>query len=425
MTISSAQLFAQGIGAILAQQAKVGHTQQQVSSGKRIIHPADDPAAAKRLLDLDQALGLTRRFIANADVAANRLGLIESTLDRVANLLQRVRELAIQAGNPVLNAGDRQAIATEIDERLGELIGLANTEDGAGEHLFSGFSSHIRPFVHASGGGVAYRGDQGQRAIRIAPDFAVALGDSGQAVFVAIRNGNGTFATAESPTNTGTGVIDDGAVLDPAAWVPDTYTISFLTPSSYEVRDGAAALVTSGAYSSGASIGFNGIEVSIRGGPGAGDSFTVGSSVNQDLFSTIEGLSNALASAAIGAAAAAHLDNALARALTNLDRGMDHVAGIRARTGARLNAVDSERAVNQAFEGHLQELHAEIQDLDYAEALSCGSRIPCHAASGSSTSPWQWDCQVKRASSARLIVAPPLTSPGVSPSSELWTRCPL
>ena len=147
MPISSAQLFAQGIGAILAQQSKVVHTQEQVSTGKRVNRPADDPAAAKRLIDLDQALALTRRLSVNADVAVSRLALAESALDGVSNLLQRIRELAIQAGNPVLADGDRQAIGVEIDERLGELIGLANTQDGSGEHLFAGFKTHTRPFV--------------------------------------------------------------------------------------------------------------------------------------------------------------------------------------------------------------------------------------------------------------------------------------
>ena len=370
MPISSAQLFAQGIGAILAQQSKVAHTQEQVSTGKRVNRPADDPAAAKRLVDLDQALALTRRLSVNADVAVSRLALAESALDGVSNLLQRIRELAIQAGNPVLADGDRQAIGVEIDERLGELIGLANTQDGSGEHLFAGFKTHTRPFVPSPTGAVSYQDDQGQRRIGIGPDYTVPVSDSGEAVFVAIRNGNGTFATTETATNSGSGVIDAGSVVDPSAWIPDIYSINFVTPGTYEVRDSAATLVASGTYSSGASIAFNGVEASIRGAPGAGDTFSVSPSVHQDVFTTVQQLSGALSGAVIGPAAAAHLDNALGRALVDLDRGLDHMFSVQARTGARLNAVEAERAVNQDFELHLQTLHSQIQDLDYAEALS-------------------------------------------------------
>lgn len=370
MPISSAQLFAQGIGAILAQQSKAAQTQEQISTGKRVNRPSDDPAAAKRLVDLDEALGLTRRLMVNADVAVNRLSLAESALDGATNLLQRVRELAVQAGNPALSDGDRRAIGVEIDTRLDELIGLANTEDGSGEHLFSGFKTHTQPFVRSPAGGVTYQGDQGQRGIDIGPDYAVPIGDSGEVVFVAIRNGNGTFATAESASNTGTGVIDAGSVVDPSAWVPDTYTITFVSPGTYEVRDGAAALVATGPYSSGASIAFSGVEASIRGVPAAGDTFALSPSVNQDLFTTVQSLSTSLQGAVLGPTDRAHLDNALGRALVDLDRGLDNLSIGRARIGARLNAVEAERAVNEDFELHLQTLHSQIQDLDYAEALS-------------------------------------------------------
>ena len=372
MRISTAQLFRQGIGGIQAQQAKVARTQRQISSGQRILTPADDPSGAKQLLDLDHALALTltRRFITNADLATNRLGLEESTLAGAVNVVQRVRELTIQAGNAVLTDGDRRGLAAEIDARLDELIGLANTKDANGEFLFAGVSSQTRPFVRAPGGTVAYNGDQGQRSVWVAPGYAVEVGDSGSAVFVAIRNGNGTFVTRQSTANTGTGVIDAGSVIDPSAWVPDAYTLSFPTAATFEVRDGGGGLVLGGAYADGAAVGFNGIEVSLRGQPGAGDSFAIETSANQALFTTIGNLSSALQASVVDGTDSAALDNALNRALTDLDRGMDNLLRIRAEVGARLNAVESEHTVNEQFEVHLQQVTSQLQDLDYAEAVS-------------------------------------------------------
>lgn len=76
-------------------------------------------------------------------------------------------------------------------------------------------------------------------------------------------------------TNTGTGAIDAGTVTDATAYVPDTYTITFTTPTTYEVRDSASVLQASGTYTAGAAITFNGIEVKISGVPANGDTFTV------------------------------------------------------------------------------------------------------------------------------------------------------
>ena len=54
----------------------------------------------------------------------------------------------------------------------------------------------------------------------------------GQSVFMNIPAGNGTFTTAVGAANTGSATIDPGSVVNPAAWVPDTYTITFSSPTS-------------------------------------------------------------------------------------------------------------------------------------------------------------------------------------------------
>ena len=97
MRISTALVFAKGVKAIQDQQSSLSRTQQQIATGRRILTPADDPAGAKQILDIDQSLALTRQYNRNADTASGRLALEDGTLEGVTNLLQRVRELAIQA----------------------------------------------------------------------------------------------------------------------------------------------------------------------------------------------------------------------------------------------------------------------------------------------------------------------------------------
>lgn len=370
MRISSSQIFNRGLNAILDQQSAVSKSQLQVATGKRILTPADDPGGAKKILDLNETLELTRQYQSNAATATSRLASEDSVLDRVTNVLQRARELAIQGNNSTLTGTDRQAIAAELEERLGELLGLANTRDANDEYLFAGFSTRTRPFATDGAGNFIYNGDQGQRELQVGPSYRVADGDSGADVFQTILNGNGTFATSEDPTNAGTGVVGAGSVVDPSAWVPDTYTITFISATAFEVRDSGAGLVASGAYSSGASIGFSGITVDFVGDPATGDSFAVSPSANQDMFRTVQNLVDAFNASDSSTVGQTRMHNAVNRFLTDVDQAVENVLEMRAGVGARLNAIDSEMELNADFEVQVQVDLSAVENADLAELIT-------------------------------------------------------
>ncbi len=107
-------------------------------------------------------------------------------------------------------------IAAEVRERYEELIALANTRDGGGEFLFSGFATATQPFVRGAGG-IIYQGDQGQRLVQIGQDRTVADSDSGAALFMQARNGNGVFRVTSLASNTGTGLLGERTVVNPLA----------------------------------------------------------------------------------------------------------------------------------------------------------------------------------------------------------------
>ncbi len=370
MRISSSQIFNRGLNAILDQQSAVSKSQLRVATGKRILTPADDPAGAKKILDLNETLELTRQYQSNAATATSRLASEDSVLDRVTNVLQRARELAIQGNNSTLTSTDRQAIAAELEERLGELLGLANMRDANDEYLFAGFSTRTRPFATDGAGNFIYNGDQGQRELQVGPSYRVADGDSGADVFQTILNGNGTFATSEDPTNAGTGVVGAGSVVDPSAWVPDTYTITFTSATAFEVRDSGAGLVASGAYSSGASIGFSGITVDFVGDPVTGDSFAVSPSANQDMFRTVQNLVDAFNASNSSTVGQTRMHNAVNRFLTDVDQAVENVLEVRAGVGARLNAIDSEMELNADFEVQLQADLSAVENADLTELIT-------------------------------------------------------
>jgi len=486
MRISTHQIQAAAISAIVNQQADLSRTQQQLSSGRRILSPSDDPVDATRALGISQSISATQQFQTNSGLAEGRLQLEESALEGAGNLLQRVRELTIQANNDSQNGTTRPLIALEIRQRLDELLSLSNTRDANGEYIFSGFQSLTQAFSQTSGSFI-YNGDEGQRFLQTGPSRQVSTGNAGSEVFQLIKNGNGTFTVNDNTLNTGSGIIDPGSVTDVSAYTVDTFQIVLgeqtnvtggaigitdtgtndtlqyelrvngtlvytanegdsrtlaqieadidaqsgttnveafidggqlylanVTPSAtpitinetltgatedtdvvtgffgasltglsqpsvstvyndatgYVVLDSANAIVSSGAYSDGGNIAFNGIQTNVSGTPSNGDRFTVAPSTNQALFSTLQNLIGALEADPAIAGNETEFHNAINRVLVDLDQGLTNIIDIRANVGARLNSIEDQNGLNDESLLQLQTTLSDIQDLDYAEAIS-------------------------------------------------------
>lgn len=97
--------------------------------------------------------------------------------------------------------------------------------------------------------------------------------------------------------NTGNGVVSSSTVTDPTTWVPGTYTLSFTSPTQYQVTNSGGTVVASGNYSSGTPIDFSGAQLTLTGTPAAGDTFSVGPAStantgdNSNAFALIDALS--------------------------------------------------------------------------------------------------------------------------------------
>jgi flagellar hook-associated protein 3 FlgL len=191
MRLSTSQIFQQAVTSMLNKQSELAKTQQQLATGQKILAPSDDPAAATRILNLNQVIETTDQYQRNADFADTRLSLEETVLTDVGDMLQRIRELSVRANNDTLSAGDRSAIAAEVRINVEGLVQLANSQDANGEYLFSGFQTDTKPFSHNGTGTFSYAGDQGQRNLQIGPKRQVAVGDSGEDVFMRVDDGAG------------------------------------------------------------------------------------------------------------------------------------------------------------------------------------------------------------------------------------------
>jgi len=369
MRVSTSGMFAAGQSAMLRLQEALDFTQRQISSGRRILTPSDDPIAAARSLELREAAGRLDQFDRNANIATNRLGQEESALGSVNNVLQRVRELALQANNATQSNESRKLIAVEVRELRDQLVQIANQKGGDGSFLFSGNLEDTQPVVKA-GASFSYNGDQGQRFIQVGEGRHVADGDSGAAIFFNIRNGNGTFAASPNVSNTGTGILGPGSLADPSAWDQGQYTVRFIDQANYEVLDAGAGVVSTGTFGPGDTLAFRGIEFSIDGQPEAGDEFAVGPSRYQDVFSMVDGIASALEQGNNSPATQAALHNAVNAGLQNIDQAIGNVLDVRIEVGSRLAAIENQVDANASYKLTYQSTLADIEDLDYAEALS-------------------------------------------------------
>ena len=404
--ISSNTLFEKGVFNLQTGQSSLVKLQDQIATGRRVRVPSDDPVAAARALEVEQSQAITEQYSRNGDSAQTALGLSENALTSVTTLIQDAKVLAINAGNGVLTATDQKSLATELRARYQELIGLANSTDGNGQYLFSGYQGATMPFAETAPGTVAYSGDQGVRLIQISASRQIAVSDAGSDVFQTIKNGNGTFVTAASTTNTGSGIVSPGTVVDTTAWNsaanPRDFSIVFNVNSgvnppvtTYDIVDNTTGLsLTTGAapgagpylrtYTDGGSISLKtqsppdtnptpfdfGAQLTIKGQPANGDTFTVKASANQDLFKTLSDLIAAVESAHPGATASAKLANSLNTAMSNLDNSLENVLRVRASIGARLNEVDNAQANQADLVGQYQTTLSGLRDLDYAKAVS-------------------------------------------------------
>jgi flagellar hook-associated protein 3 FlgL len=193
MRIGTLHMFRQGVSSILDQQTRLFNTQNQLSVGKRIVNPADDPVGSAQLIGLSETAKTTAQFQRNILAVRTRLELQDSALGSVGDAVQRVRELTVSALNDTKGVEERTAIAAEIRQLADEVMGLANRKDGNGQYMFAGYQVLTVPFSETAPGVFSYAGDQGQRQIQIGPARQMADGDAGQAVFMDISDGGGGF----------------------------------------------------------------------------------------------------------------------------------------------------------------------------------------------------------------------------------------
>lgn len=389
MRISSKTIYDIGVNQIGTLQTALSRTQQQLSTGRKNLTAADDPIATARALEVTQSQSINTQLVTNRSNAKGSLSLETTALASATSLLQDVKTLTVNAGSGALTQKDRASLAVELEGRLQDMLGLANTADGAGGYVFSGYRSTTLPFTQTATG-AAYQGDQGQRELQVGSTRKLPISDSGSSVFENNVNGNGTFVTGANPANYGrggTGIISPGSVKDPTLLTGHNYQIDFqvvpATPgvpkvTTYTVTDLTLNLPVPPApvpavptpYVSGQNITFDGVQFDVKGDPADQDQFTVAPSTKESIFTTLTDLIGALRAPGDGAAGQASLNNKLNHAQNSIDNATDNLLSVQSAVGARLRELDYLDSSGEDLNLQYATTLSTLQDVDVVKAIS-------------------------------------------------------
>ena len=373
MRISTAGMHRASISGILDSQVALAKTQNQVATGKKLQTAADDPIGAARVEGLQRKLADNEQYKRNSNIVGSRLSYEEQTLADITSVLQSARDTALQGGNATLGADERKMLAGQVRQNLAALMDMANRQDANGDYLFAGTSTSTTPFAQGATG-VVYQGDDTTRQIRISSTQSLTDVHTGADAFMGITERNGLFRTTVPAANTGVATIDTGTVTNSAAWVPGNYTLQFTSATDWQVVDSATPtpnVVASGTgFTSGQSIGFNGVSVKVTGTPAAGDSFGIAPAQKTDIFSMLDELARTLEGDPTVAGNESQFQAELGASIANLDAGLERVVSVRAEVGTRLKAIDTAADFRDSEAVDLQGLISDIRDVDYASAIS-------------------------------------------------------
>ncbi len=220
MRISSNSDYLGAMADIDRAAANLSKWQAQVSSGRRLQVPSDDPTAAGQAVADHAELGTLDQYVQTADSATTRLTVVDNVLSDVVDRLTSARASASSAVGSVATDAQHTALATELDGIADTLLSDLNT-NFRGTYVFAGSAALTAPYARQADGSVsAYQGDANgvsldvdwSRSVQVGFDGrTLAQGTDTQDVFTCLSN----LATAIR-NNDQTGITDGLAGLDRA-----------------------------------------------------------------------------------------------------------------------------------------------------------------------------------------------------------------
>lgn len=175
------------------QEVKKAKVDNQIGTGNRIANLRDDPLGAGHLVKYQSYLTRVNNFEKNAAVLSDQFSYREGYMTNSLEIMQRVRELAVQGANGINTKFDLQNMAAEIDELLGELVQNANAVGPDGNSIFAGTNTDARAFDVELGAvegsdvpliqGVKYNGTIDLNKVEVDENKYISIDNAGNRVF--------------------------------------------------------------------------------------------------------------------------------------------------------------------------------------------------------------------------------------------------
>ncbi|MFT7560564.1 MAG: flagellar hook-associated protein 3 FlgL [Flavobacteriales bacterium] len=391
MRISSVQIFNIANNSMADANEAILRTQQQLSTGQRVLQPSDDPVASTKIIALTEELSGIDQYKKNIDIANNDLVIEESILDGVMGVIQRIQELSVQAGNTAtLSSSEYTSLANEVDARLEEMQNLLNSQNASGDFIFGGFKSKTEPFLGDPSSGYRYVGDEGQKHIKVSNSTTMASTDSGKTAFVDVESSAPTISTYSGATNRSNPPVEIsiGQVVDQEAFddfFPEDMVITFNQDSAvapagknFTITERSTGRIVSAnqVYSPGEEVVVKGTSFRITGNPvsGApgvpGDRLFVDSTNKQDVLTTMARFSRSMKDFNGTQEGRNQLNEMVATTIENLKHAQTSVLEVTSKIGARFNTLESTEELHADASLVINKLMSELRDVDYAEAAT-------------------------------------------------------
>ena len=376
MRVSTANSYDTTVSTLSRRQADLSAQQERLSTGKRVLRASDDPVAATLAEAAQNRLSRVQGDQRSLESSRTSLAQAESGLAEFADLIQKARDLMLSAGNGTFGPNEREDIARQLSGLREQMIGLANRQDNAGRTLFGGLGGSTTPFVDLygpSGGAVQFQGQRGQQA---AGNTSLPQSFDGDAIWMRIPQGNGSFTLTLPDTNSGSIRAGLGQVTNPAALTGQRYDITFadvggvmqFTVTNLD-NPTATGLPANQPYQPGATISFDGLSFDMQNPATAGDRIELRpASGPTDIFKVVQDTVDALRY--VGSSSDARRTHELNRTLTELDAGLDRVLLARGQAGEWLNRADSLDAMLTTRAVAYETEKSQLEDLDLIKGIS-------------------------------------------------------
>lgn len=207
---------------LLAALDRVDENQQQVlnqlSSGLRIQTPADDPAGAAELVEVQADDDSTEQYVSDANAMQSQMQAADSALNSVGEALNRALTLGVEGGSATLSDSDRSAIANELSGIQSELLQLSNSSL-QGNYLFGGTATATTPYVadSSSSSGIGYQGNDTENQVEVGLNYWIKSNVPGSSIF-----GDGTDGVFKAISDLTNAVQNNSGIEAATAEISDS-----------------------------------------------------------------------------------------------------------------------------------------------------------------------------------------------------------